>query len=187
MGKSDSFIWTGPNWGRASTGPHQYFKAYVSEGGIRVPAFIHYQGFKRQGSISNSFASVKDVMPTVLDMTGIEHPGKIYKGREIAPMEGESMLPFLQGRQASIHPEDYVMGWELFAKRAIRQGDWKIKLEPKPYGTGQWQLYNLATDASEQLNLANVESYERLNPIDAKDAAQCRAAPRSAAQISTRC
>ena len=35
--------------------------------------------------------------------------------------------------------------------------------------------------------VVTVESYERLNPIDAKDAAQCRAAPRSAAQISTRC
>ena len=36
----------------------------------------------------------------------------------------------------------------------LRQGDWKILLEEPPWGTGNWQLYNLASDPSEQQDLA---------------------------------
>jgi arylsulfatase len=49
--------------------------------------------------------------------------------------------------------EDYV-AWEIFGNRAVRQGDWKIRWEWKPYGTGDWQLFNLADDAGERKDLA---------------------------------
>jgi arylsulfatase len=49
--------------------------------------------------------------------------------------------------------EDY-LAWEIFGNRAVRQGDWKIRWEWKPFGTGDWQLFNLADDASERKDLA---------------------------------
>ena len=154
MGKANSYIWYGPNWARAGSGPFRLFKGFTSEGGIRVPAFIHYSEFKRQGEVSNAVVSVRDVMPTLLDIAAIRHPGATYKGRQLEPMTGRSLLPLLQGQSATVHDKNAVSGWELFAKRAIRQGDWKITLQAKPYGSGEWQLYNLKTDPSEQKNLA---------------------------------
>jgi hypothetical protein len=42
MGKADSYLWYGPNWARAGAAPFRMFKAFTTEGGIRVPAIVHY-------------------------------------------------------------------------------------------------------------------------------------------------
>ncbi len=46
------------------------------------------------------------------------------------------------------------MGWELFGNRAIRQGDWKLRWQFRPFGTGEWELFNLADDPAERFDLA---------------------------------
>jgi hypothetical protein len=38
--------------------------------------------------------------------------------------------------------------------RAVRQGDWKLRWLHKPYGTADWELFNLATDPAERKDLA---------------------------------
>jgi arylsulfatase len=43
----------------------------------------------------------------------------------------------------------------LFGIRAYRLGDWKILQLPPPYGTGQWQLYDLSKDPGETNDLAS--------------------------------
>jgi arylsulfatase len=163
MGRPDSYVWYGPGWGRASTGPWRLFKGYTAEGGIRAPAFAHYPQLHGSRGIHRELVTVMDVMPTLLELAGVAHPGTEYKGREVLPMQGRSMLGVLEGRARAVHEQDHVVGWELFARRAIRQGDWKIiyepyheLLEPKPEGisTDVWQLYNLAKDPSEQNDLA---------------------------------
>jgi arylsulfatase len=158
MGRADSYIWYGPNWGRVSTGPWRMFKGYTSEGGIKAPAFAHYPRSVQSGVIDRNFLTVMDVMPTLLELAGVAHPGTTYKGREVRQMKGRSMLSLLKGEVNSVHRSDYVMGWELYARRAIRQGPWKIiyepyhqLLEPRPAGitTDTWQLYNLREDPAE--------------------------------------
>jgi arylsulfatase len=42
----------------------------------------------------------------------------------------------------------------LFGNRAIRQGDWKISWHDEPFGTHDWQLFNLADDPGEQHDLS---------------------------------
>jgi len=37
---------------------------------------------------------------------------------------------------------------------AYRQGDWKVLRLPEPFGSGDWQLYNLAADPGELRDLA---------------------------------
>ena len=68
------------------------------------------------------------------------------------------------------------MGWELFGRRAIRQGDWKIVWEPAatPWEPrdpditdDRWRLYNLADDPSEQVDLAQQQP-ERLQSLIAE-------------------
>ena len=164
IGNADSYVWLGPNWARAGNTPLRMFKGYTSQGGVRAPAFFHYPRAMQAAVMNDSIVTVKDVMPTLLELAGIEHPGAgMFQGREVQAMQGRSVVPVLTGERNSIRePGDY-MGWELFGKQAIRQGDWKILYVPgvpsrderlpvlKP---GQWQLYNLAEDPAEMNDLA---------------------------------
>jgi len=162
MGNADSFLWYGAGWARASTGPWRMFKGFTSEGGIRVPAIMHYPKLNQSG-LNTTLVSVMDVMPTVLDLVGVEHPDSPYKDRDIVQMTGKSMLPMLHGEAQEIYTSDDYIGWELFGKTAIRQGDWKIIQEPagdfwqsrNPVAENYaWQLFNIAEDPSEMNDLA---------------------------------
>ena len=165
IGNADSYVWLGPNWARAGNTPLRMFKGYTSQGGVRAPAFFHYPRVMQRAVMNDSIVTVKDVMPTLLELAGIEHPGAgTFQGREVIAMEGRSVVPVLTGACASIREPGDFMGWELFGKQAIRQGDWKILYVPsvpsrderlpvlKP---GQWQLYNLAEDPAEMNDLAH--------------------------------
>jgi arylsulfatase len=49
--------------------------------------------------------------------------------------------------------QDY-LAWEIFGNRAVRQGDWKLRWEHKPFGKGNWELFDLASDSAERKDLA---------------------------------
>jgi len=70
-------------------------------------------------------------------------------------MRGRSLLPYLSGEAEAVHDDVIGTGWELFGRRAIRQGDWKALHLPEPYGPGDWQLYDLSTDLGEIHDLAS--------------------------------
>ena len=165
IGNADSYVWLGPNWARAGNTPLRMFKGYTAQGGVRAPAFFHYPRAMQRAVMNDSIITVKDIMPTLLELAGIEHPGAgTFRGREVIAMEGRSVVPVLTGASASIREPGDFMGWELFGKQALRQGDWKILYVPsipsrdarlpvlKP---GQWQLYNLADDPAEMNDLAH--------------------------------
>ena len=165
IGNADSYVWLGPNWARAGNTPLRMFKGYTGQGGVRAPAFFHYPRAMQTAVMNDSIVTVKDIMPTLLEFAGIEHPGAgMFQGREVIAMEGRSVVPVLTGARASIREPGDFMGWELFGKQALRQGDWKILYVPsilsrdvrlpvlKP---GQWQLYNLADDPAEMNDLAD--------------------------------
>jgi arylsulfatase len=65
----------GMGWGSASAGPLDLFKMTVGEGGIRSPLLVAGPGVK-SGLQTDAFGYVWDIMPTILDMTGIQHPGE---------------------------------------------------------------------------------------------------------------
>jgi arylsulfatase len=73
------------------------------------------------------------------------------------------MLPMLRGEAASTHPADKIYGWELFGKKALRRGGWKIVQEPHgdfwsthyPVEENyKWLLFNLADDPTELHDLS---------------------------------
>lgn len=154
LGAPTSWAWYGPRWAQAATAPSRLHKAFTTEGGIRVVGFVSWPGFARQGEIGTAFTTVMDIAPTVLELAGAEHPGTEYRGREVEPMRGRSMVPYLSGEADAVHDSDTGTGWELFGRRAIRQGDWKALQLPPPYGPGTWQLYDLSRDPGEVHDLA---------------------------------
>ncbi|KAJ4326746.1 hypothetical protein N0V84_002866 [Fusarium piperis] len=162
LGNKDSFIWYGPRWANAGTAPSRGVKGTTFEGGIRCPCIVRFPPLQPQaGSISNTFVTVMDILPTVLELAGLENPGKTYRGREVALPRGKSWVPHLASKRAddvSIHGEaTHIHGWELFGHRAIRQGNWKAVWDPK-LENERWQLFNLAEDPSEQSDVADTNS-----------------------------
>ena len=154
LGRPSSYIWYGPRWAQAATAPSRLHKAFTSEGGIRVVGFVTWPGFARQGEIGTAFTTVMDIAPTVLELAGATHPGTSYQGREVVPMRGRSLVEYLSGTAEAVHDSATGTGWELFGRRAIRQGDWKALHLPAPYGPGAWQLYDLSADPGEINDLA---------------------------------
>lgn len=54
-----------------------------------------------------------------------------------------------QGDEPSVHGKDFVQGFELCGRAAIRRAEWKAVFIPKPKGPGKWQLYDLSKDPGE--------------------------------------
>ncbi|KAK5105705.1 hypothetical protein LTR62_002358 [Meristemomyces frigidus] len=170
LGRGNSFIWYGPRWAQAATAPSRLYKAFTTEGGVKVPFLAKFPvgfdtGAGEKGGIMGAFSTVMDLAPTILEMAGVAHPspdgtGK-YHGREVVSMRGKSMVPFLHGTTPTIHPKDFINGWETCGRAAVRCGDWKIVFIPKPKGPEKWQMYNLARDQGEVHDLAEQEP-ERL-------------------------
>ena len=153
MGRVNSYIFYGPNWAHATTAPGKYYKSHVTEGGMRVPAFIWQADRASQGAIAAAPVTVMDVAPTLLAMANVEYPQE-YLGNPVAPLRGLSLQPLLEQPSARIHADDAIFGVELFGRRALRRGQWKITMEPPPFGTGNWELYNLSSDRGETRNVA---------------------------------
>jgi len=149
LGRPGSYIWYGPRWAQAATAPSRLTKAYTTEGGIRVPGIIRAPGGRRAGEISDIFSTVKDIVPTLLDLAGVPQPGTTWRGREIAEITGRSLAPWLDGEADAIHPPGTATGWELFGRYAIRKDDWKAVYVPDLDGHSQWQLYDLSRDRGE--------------------------------------
>jgi len=165
LGRGNSFIWYGPRWAQAATAPSRLYKAFTTEGGVRVPFLAKFPtshaATQEASSITGAFSIVMDLAPTILEMAGVQHPAPTYQGREVVPMRGASMLKFVSGESNSIHPADFIQGWETCGRAAVRCGDWKILFIPKPKGPEKWQLYNLRRDPGEVHDLAEQEP-ERL-------------------------
>jgi arylsulfatase A-like enzyme len=153
MGRKGSFIDLGAQWAQATAVPSPLYKGFTTQGGINTPAIVSFPGQPNKGQIVKELTHVMDVMPTILDVAGIDQPGQRFLGRDVHPIQGLSIVPAIRGEAVA----ERVIGWELFDRRALRKGDWKLVFNEKPYAKGDWALYNLANDPSESRDLATAE------------------------------
>jgi arylsulfatase len=144
----DSYWCYDVGWAHAGNTPFRWYKQNQHEGGISSPMIAHWpNGLKaKKGSITHQPGHLIDFMATCVDVGKAKYPEQ-HAGRKIAPLQGKSLLPILQGEQRSGH--DYLY-FQFSNNRAIRKGDWKLVSARG----GRWELYNLAVDRSELNDLA---------------------------------
>jgi len=153
-GDPGSYVAYGPMWAQVSMTPFSQYKGWLAEGGIRNGLIVSGPAVKRpRGSVNHGLMHVADLMPTLLEIAGVSYP-RTREGRELPALIGKSWGPMLAGQAESPRTEPEYLAWELFGNRALRQGDWKLRWEYKPYGKGDWELFNLATDPAERKDLA---------------------------------
>jgi arylsulfatase A-like enzyme len=127
----------------ASNGALRGGKGSLHEGGVRVPAFVNWPG-KLKPAVVNEPIHMVDIMPTLLALAG-------GTGSPDHPMDGKDIWPVLADGKPTPH-EDILINVEAF-RGAIRKGDWKlIKIALLP---GKTELFNLANDPGETINVAD--------------------------------
>jgi len=153
-GDPGSFIGYGPMWAQVSMTPFSQYKGFLAEGGIRNALIVSGPIRRRpRGSINHGLLHTADIMPTLLEVAGVDYPDTIA-GNESPPLIGKSWVELLAGNADSPRTEQDYMAWEIFGNRALRQGDWKLRWQYKPFGTEAWELFNLADDPGERRDLA---------------------------------
>lgn len=147
-GPADSFTSYGLPWANASNTPFRLYKHWVHEGGIASP-FIAYwpRQIKARNKLVHEPAHVVDIMATCLDVAGASYP-KSYKGKDVTPLEGLSLLPLLRNGKREGHEAVF---WEHEGNRAARKGRWKL-VSRYPQ---RWEIYDLAADRTEMKDLTS--------------------------------
>ncbi|EDM28494.1 arylsulfatase (aryl-sulfate sulphohydrolase) [Lentisphaera araneosa HTCC2155] len=133
--------------------PFRGNKSTLNEGGVATPMIAHWPaGFGKPGKINRQVGHIIDLMPTILDITGIEYP-ETYKGRKILDLDGVSLLPaLLEDKEFERSFVQYYEGHE-----NIHDGEWKLYRKNKKQPNAPkspWQLYNLKSDRTQQNDLA---------------------------------
>ena len=152
-------------WAQAANTPFRNWKSDAnSEGGTRNPLILAWpKGIQGDGGVRTQYGHVIDILPTTLELTDIKAPDKLRSVPQ-APIEGISLAYSIKDAgAASRHREQY---YYIFGSRAIYQDGWKASLafpnhfipstasNAKPFDENAWELYNLADDPTERLNLA---------------------------------
>jgi arylsulfatase A-like enzyme len=152
-GDPGSYVGYGPMWAQVSMTPFSQYKGWLAEGGIRNSLIVSGPGVQRPaGSINHGVMHVADLMPTLLEVAGTTYPSASQPN--LPPLIGKSWGPMLAGKTDSVRTEQDYLAWEVFGNRAVRQGEWKLRWQIKPYGKGEWELFNVARDAGELKDLA---------------------------------
>lgn len=148
LGTAESFASYGACWANASNTPFRYFKKDHHEGGIASPLIVQWPArVEAGGQLREQPGHVIDLMPTLVEAANATYPAK-FQGQDIIPMEGRSLMPAFED-----HPVDRdALYWEHVGNRGVRSGDWKLVSNVR-HDKGAWELYNMAADRTEQVNL----------------------------------
>jgi arylsulfatase len=155
-------------WAWAFDTPFKWTKQVASHfGGTRQGVAIAWPNrIKDAGGIRTQFHHIIDIVPTILDVTGIPQPDTL-NGIKQNPMEGMSMAYTFDKANANAPSHRGTQYFEMFGNRAIyhdgwvaattpAQAPWMMSSGPSPdLFTGyHWELYNVTEDWSENNDLS---------------------------------
>lgn len=148
-------------WAAAMNTPLPYYKTLASRlGGVRNGMVVSWPAQLKARGIRSQFTDVTDVMPTILEATGIKAPESLG-GVAQRPFDGVSFAySFTQPKAAARHRTQY---FEVFGNAAIYHDGWmlaeRVKTDPRlgaaqPDPAQPWQLYDLTKDFSQTEDVA---------------------------------
>ncbi|MEZ0352534.1 arylsulfatase [Mycobacterium sp. pR1184] len=171
-------------WAWALDAPFQWMKQVASHfGGTRNGLAISWpRGISAAGEQRSQFHHVIDIVPTILEATGIDMPTRV-NGVEQKPIEGVSMrYSFDDAAAASRRTTQY---FEIFGNRAVYHHGWIASCfhgrlpwirtqRQREFGDGErWELYDLTEDFSQGIDLAT-QYPEKLSELKAVFDAEAR-------------
>ncbi|WP_406855164.1 arylsulfatase [Alsobacter sp. KACC 23698] len=176
----DQFLWY-PFWGSERTFPHfaapwalamdtpfQWMKQVASHfGGTAQGVAMSWPGhINDAGGVRRQFHHVIDIVPTILEATGIPQPQTI-NGIAQRPMDGVSMTYTWDKANADAPSTRTTQYFEMLGNRAIYHDGWvaattpatlpwelNTKTPPDVITGYDWELYNVKDDPTESDNLA---------------------------------
>ena len=155
-------------WSWAFDTPFKWTKQVASHfGGTRQGLAISWPGhIKDVGAIRSQFHHVIDIVPTILEATGIQAPVTV-NGITQKPIEGVSMAYTFDQANAKAPSKRKTQYFEMAANRGIYHDGWMANTTPfaPPWdlATGKlpdvvdgykWELYNITEDFSQNNDLA---------------------------------
>ncbi len=151
-------------WAMAANTPLKRYKQNTHSGGVRDPLVIaaprRLVDASHAGTLRHQFCHVNDVVPTVLDLLGVDSDAR-------PPLDGVSFASTLGEPDAvTAKTEQY---FEMFGHRGIWQNGWKavaFHWPGTPFDDDTWELYDLTTDFNENIDLAEREP-DRLTALQA--------------------
>jgi arylsulfatase len=156
-------------WTWAFDTPFKWTKQVASHfGGTRQGMAISWPGhISDVGGIRTQFHHMIDIVPTILEATGIQAPVMV-DGIAQKPLEGVSMAYTFDKAKADAPSTRTTQYFEMVGNRAIYHDGWIASTTPPepPWDLGlgkfpnvvngyTWELYNLAADYSQQDDLAS--------------------------------
>ncbi|WP_315714477.1 MULTISPECIES: arylsulfatase [unclassified Bradyrhizobium] len=149
-------------WAMASNTPLRRYKQNTHGGGIRDPFIVSWpQRIAARGEVRHQFVHACDLVPTLLDLIGIDAPATIA-GVPQMPLEGVSFAASITDPAAP--SKQVAQYFEMFGHRGLWHDGWKaVAFHPSgtPFDNDRWELFHLTQDFSETHDLAAAEP-ERL-------------------------
>lgn len=133
-------------------------KADIYEGGHRIPLLIKWPDGISAGSISDEPVCLVDFTATIAEITGINLP-------DDAAEDSISNLPVWSQTEYQKPLREATVHHSINGSFSLRMGDWKLEMCPgsggwsdpkpgeEPEGSPQIQLYNMADDVRERVNV----------------------------------
>lgn len=123
-------------------------KRWMYEESLRIPLVVRWPGAANPGTRIDELVQNIDIAPTFLELAGLDVP---------LTMQGRSLVPLFQGEhppdwRSAIYYRYYQTGvWHNVPRhRGIRTERYKLIYYDD---LGEWELFDLATDPDEQVNL----------------------------------
>ena len=156
-------------WSWAFDTPFTWFKQNASKlGGIRQNMAVSWPGhIKDKGGLREQFMHVIDVVPTILEVSGIRAP-EYVDGIKQAPIEGTSFAYTFDAKNAKEPSRHKTQYFEMMGQWALYHEGWLLSTEvnrapweafgaanPDPLNNQVLELYDLNKDFSQSQNLAD--------------------------------
>ena len=155
-------------WTMAGNTPFKRWKREVHEGGVADPCIVRVPSRRRSapGALRRQYAHAVDILPTVLELTGVAAPDEI-DGIPQSHLDGTSFAYTLGAGGQDEPGRHHTQHFEMLGSRAIYHDGWKaVTYHPvgpiyddglrasAPFDDDVWELYHVEEDVSEYNDLA---------------------------------